>query len=174
MPNHVASLAVSSELVANGYAWRYEYTGSLAAAASEDVGLTTGPSGCIISDRQFSTDSTDTTFVLYRATAWTGGVAQTLANRSDRFWADSSRSAVLTLSKGVTATPSAANAMGTIRLRGATGNAISLASEASDIYLAPNSSYLIRVTNTGTGAAIPLMSILFVRDQVSTGNVRIG
>lgn len=76
MPNHVASIAVSSELVANGFAWRFEYTGSLAAAASEDIGLTTGAAGCIISDRQFSTDSTDSTFALYRATAWTGGTAQ--------------------------------------------------------------------------------------------------
>lgn len=173
MPNHVASIAVSSELVANGFAWRFEYTGNLAAAASEDIGLTTGAAGCIISDRQFSTDSTDSTFALYRATAWTGGTAQILANRSDRFWSDSARAPLVTISKGVTATPSAANAMGSIRLRGATGNAISVASEASDIYLAPNSSYVIRVTNTGSGAATPLMNILFVRDQVSTGTVRI-
>lgn len=171
MSNQVTSESLSNILIANGFAWKFEFATSLAAAASINIGIATGAMGAIISDRGFSTDSTDALFVLYRGTSFTGGTPVTLANRSDRFWADSSKLPG-TVASGVTAIPSAANAMGSVRLR--TGGPIqsTIGADSQNICLAPNSNYVITLTNNGAALSSLAISAVLFQDRITSGIIK--
>lgn len=170
MSNQVSNQPLSQILIANGFAWKFEFAAAaLAAGATVNLGFTTGPQGAIVSDRSFSTDGSAAFFGLYRNTTYTGGTPLTLFNRSDRFWNDTSRSPVTAMASGVTATPSAANLMGSINLRSLGAPTVSITTEGQDIFLLPNSSYVIAVTNNDAGAKTPAMSIILYQDRISSG-----
>lgn len=172
MSNLVSAQQLSSVLLANGYGWKLEFAATgLAAAASVDLGITTGSFGAIISDRSFSTDGSAAFFGLYRNTSYTGGTPLTLFNRSDRFWGDSSRSPGTILS-GVTAAPNAADLMGSISLRSLGAPAVSITTEGQDIFLRPNSSYVIRITNQDAAAKSPALSVAIYQDRISSGIIK--
>lgn len=156
-------------LIRLGFAWRLEWSGTISAGATVRVGLVTAAQGALILDRVFTTDGDDTTFTLYRSTAWTGGVTLVPMNRSDRHWAATARQAVTSAASGVTATPSAANKMGAIRLYTVGPKSASATGEGSEIDLAPSTSYVIDVTNNDAESCSAAMTMLLIRDQMSTG-----
>lgn len=171
--NLVGTQQLSSILLANGFGWKFEFSAAaLAPAATLDIGMTTGTFGAIISDRSFSTDGSAAFFGLYRATSFTGGTPATIFNRSDRFWADSTRNPFTTMSTGVTATPSAANLMGSVSLRSLGAPAVSIQTEGQDIFLSPLSNYVIRIRNDDAGAKSPGLSVVLYQDRISTGILR--
>lgn len=164
------SQAVTSLLLANGYGWKLEYAATaLASGATINLGFLTGPYGAILGDRSFSTDGSGATFNLYRATSWTGGSLLTIFNRSDRFWGDTTRSPFTSVASGVTAAPSAANLMGSVTLRSVGAPAVSIFAEGQDVFLAPNSSYVVAVTNSDAAAKTPAMSLILYQDRISSG-----
>lgn len=136
-------------MVANGYASRIELDQTVAAGVKVLIGLRTGTYGAIVSDRAF-TASVDSRFRLYRGTVWSGGTQLVQGNRNDLFWGEANRAPFDSAAHGVAAPTSAANLMGTVRLIAAgSGSArAGVASDASDIYLAPSSSYVVELENT--------------------------
>jgi hypothetical protein len=169
MSSFINNQDITDLLIANGWAWRFEYTVNVGAGATVYVGFTTGDKGAIIHDRAFDTEGADTLFTLYRGTSYTGGVAYTLANRNDRWWAVTDRRPMTDVKTGVIAVPSPANAMGSIRLWSTGAPAVNIASESNHIILAPNSSYVVAITNNDAGAQDCAMSLVLMRDVISTG-----
>lgn len=156
-------------MIRAGFGWRFAWSGTLLAGTTVILGMVVGPYGAILLDRAFSTDGDDTTFALYRGTTWTGGVAWTPSNRNDRFWASAPRMPTTSAATGVTATPSAANVMGAIRLHTVGPKSASIYGEGSAIILAPGGSYVVSVTNNGTGSSQDALSVLAFQDRVSSG-----
>lgn len=167
---------LSNVLLANGYGWKCEFAPAapLAAGASVMLGMVTGPDGAIIGDRSFTTDGAAAFFGLYRSTSWTGGSPLTLFNRNDRFWSDTSRSPVASMASAVTAAPAASDLMGSVTLRSLGAPTVSITTEGQDIYLAPNASYVVVITNNDGAAKTPALSLVLFRDRVSSGVLRIG
>lgn len=172
MANIVTAQPLSTVLLANGFGWRFEYSATLGAGVTDYIGFVTSSYGAIIDDRSFTSDGDNTLFTLYRGTPWTGGTPAPLANRSDRFWADSTRSPVTSIATGVTATPSAANAMGSIRLLSTGSPDVSIVSEGSSIFLAPSASYVVAVSNNDAGSSIAGFSMIIVQDRISSGIIK--
>lgn len=158
-----------TSLIRLGFAWRLEWSGSLAAGASIRLGAVASSAGAMLQDRTFATTGDDTLFTLYRDTAWTGGVAWTPMNRNDSYWASTPRAALASAATGVTATPSAANKMGSVRLQTVGPKATSSAGEGSEIDLAANGSYVIEIINNSANLCEASMSLLVLRDQMRTG-----
>jgi hypothetical protein len=59
--------------------------------------------------------------------------------------------------------------MGSINLRSLGAPTVSITTEGQDIFLLPNSSYVIAVTNNDAGAKTPAMSIILYQDRISSG-----
>lgn len=172
MANIVTAQPLVTVLLANGFGWKFEYSATLAAGVTNYVGFITSAYGAIIDDRAFASEGDDTLFTLFRNTTWSGGTPGAMFNRSDRFWADSSRSPVTALSTSVTASPSAANAMGSIKLRSVGIPSVSIASESNSIFLAPSSSYVVSVTNNDAGSALISFSLVIFQDRISSGIIK--
>lgn len=150
--------------IANGYAWRLEYSVDVPSSSTHRVGFVTGADGGYVLDRAFSTEGTDTTFVLYRGTSFTGGTPITLTNRNDAFWGEiEDRSPVTTISGGVTASPLAENRMSSLRLYTVGQLERSVGSDATAIVFAPSSSYVLEVINANGAARICNFSAILVR-----------
>lgn len=149
--------------IANGYAWRLEYSFDVPASTTHYIGITTGPDGAYVLDRGFSTEGTDTLFTLYRGTTFTGGTPITITNRNDQFWGDTNRSPVTTLNGGVTATPLAANRMSSLRLYTVGQLERAIGSDATGIVFAPNSNYVLAIANNVASAKISNFSAIIVR-----------
>lgn len=169
------SQTLSNVLLANGYGWKCEFTPAapLATGASVTLGLITSSDGAIIGDRSFSTDGSAAFFGLYRATTWTGGSPLTIFNRNDNHWANANRSPVSSIASGVTAAPNAADLMGSVNLRSLGAPTVSITTEGQDIYLKPNSSYVVVITNNDAGAKTPALSLILFRDRISSGLLRV-
>lgn len=174
MPNQVVNQELTDLLIANGFAWRYEFSQSINAGATVYIGFLTSSDGAVLHDRSFDTDGDDTTFRLYRQTAYSGGSDAAIVNRNDRFWGVTARRALVEVKTGVTTTPDAADIMGSVRLLALGGPAVSIASESNHIVLAPSSSYVVSVTNNDSNPATCAMSLVIMRDMTSTGIMRWG
>lgn len=159
-------------LIQNGFAWRYQFSATLTAAASTSIGFVIGTHGALLMDRDFTSDGSDTTFRLYRETTWSGGSTFTPVNRNDRFWGDTSRCPTTSAATGVTASPSAANLMGSVRMLTTGPKVSSLTGDAAQIVLKPSGSYVVTITNDGSQTAQIGLAMLIIQDRVSTGIFR--
>lgn len=175
MPIQQITTADEAHAIRMGLAWRLEFSQSINNGASVALGMTTGPRGGIISDRAFFALSTTAVFGFYRATSYTGGAAGDLRNRNDRYWGQLDRSPLVAgkFWSGVAAAPAAADLMSSLTLISPTGPATQVVgSDATEVILAPDTSYVLTIANQGANPAVCGLSAIIIQDRLSDGSLR--
>lgn len=136
-----------------GRVWKFEISATgVAAAGSHLIGLTTGDQEVVISNRVYGATTSVLVAALYEV-SFTGGSDPRYANRR----LSTPAAAVVmpaTVKSGVTATLGTIITSATILAPTSTGNAsISFVGEGSAFILKASTSYVVALTNGGSGAA---------------------
>ena len=139
-------------LTALGLVHRYEigFTG-IASAASAYVGLVTGVEEVVVLGRAYGSDQAVLSVALYEA-SFTGGAD---ARHLNRRLSSNKPQPVTSMKQGVT--PGALGPIitaATLRATRTTGAAsLQIQSDESKLYLKPETSYVVALTNSGSGSA---------------------
>lgn len=151
----MAAVTIDREFlyIQRGRVWKFEISATgVAAGASHLIGMTTGDRSVVIANRVYGATTSVLVAALYEV-SFTGGSDPRYANRR----LDMPASAELipvTVKTGVTATPVTIITSATILAPSSTGNAsIAFQGEGSAFILKANTSYVVALTNGGSGAA---------------------
>lgn len=143
--------SLNEQMISQGYVFRAEYsTTGLAAAGTFHVGLLAGNDEVVIGTRSYSSSEAILTIELFEAT-YSAGTDPRIFNRR----LNSQHIVPATVKVGVTpgtlGTPITAI---TLRAPGTTGSSsLQLTADDNLLYLKPNTSYVVRLTNGGAAAA---------------------
>lgn len=148
----IPSMRFDEFVIAQGLVFRAEigYTGVLATTGVAYTGVITGADEIVVLQRAYSSSEPKLQVDLFEATFSAGTPARTLNRRLN-----SGQIIPATVTQGVTPDALGAAITGVLlRASTSTGSAaLSIASDDSRIYLKPNTSYVVRYSNLGSGAA---------------------
>lgn len=158
------SYATISEVIAMakaGIVWRAEHSWSMTAGATFDIGFVTGAREMVALNRDYFTFSTGLKVDLYEA-SFSGGSAMKTINRR---LALSGNTPPLRLFAGVTA-GTLGTAITGFEVQSTSSIRVGKTGESEPFYHEAGTSYVLRITNTGTGNQ-PFSFALDYREQVA-------
>lgn len=150
---YASSMVVESEeedQIEHGVVFTSEFSATgVASGASVLVGFTTGTRPMVALDRSWSSSESLLTVELFEA-AFTGGTDIRTLNRNQA----AGGSPPAQFKSGVTATLGTPISVAAFRAGSSTGSAaVAVTSDAARLILKPSTSYVLRITNGGAGAA---------------------
>lgn len=165
----MATVIIDREIlfIERGRVWRIELGGAgIAAAADYKLGVVTGSTQLVVTNRSYSATSSKLTVGLY-ATSFTGGAIPRITNR--RLAIPVSAAPAVTVLEGVTATLNTVITQATILAGTSTGNAqAAFFGESTAIILKPNTSYVVSLRNDGASSADIGMAFDMRTDELLT------